>query len=60
MFKNEESFLNIFTKNSEIYNILLIYKFSIRISTFRVSSTSYPGLLDDCVAYKATTIAAPY
>ena len=42
MFKNEEysSFLNIFTKK---FTILLIYKFYIPISTFRVS-------------YKATTI----
>ena len=43
MFKNEEysSFLNIFTKIK--FKILLIYKFYIPISTFRVS-------------YKATTI----
>ena len=43
MFKNEEysSFLNIFTKNK--FTILLIYKFYIPISTFRVS-------------YKATTV----
>ena len=42
MFKNEEysSFLNIFTKIK--FEILLIYKFYIPISTFRVS-------------YKATT-----
>ena len=44
MFKNEEysSFLNIFTKIK--FKILLIYKFYIPISTFRVS-------------YKATTIS---
>ena len=43
MFKNEEysSFLNIFTKIK--FKILLIYKFYIPISTFRVS-------------YKATTV----
>ena len=43
MFKNEEysSFLNIFTKIR--FTILLIYKFYIPISTFRVS-------------YKATTL----
>ena len=38
MFKNEEysSFLNIFTKKTK-FTILLIYKFYIPISTFRVS-----------------------
>ena len=54
MFKNEEysSLLNIFTKNK--FTILLIYKFYIAISTFRVSykaTTVFPSLFADILQW---------